>query len=153
MTQHKAIAYAEDQLGVHRTWANCEAITVALADLYDQQAGFEAESRNLNHQIDALKDGLLVRESAVFPEMAPTAFERHMRLVIAKDENLTAVKRTLLECMARRDVVAGQIRAQENNHKGSVARLNELGGYFNYLAQVRMAATMAANAVADFPWQ
>lgn len=153
MTQHKALAYAEDELGVHRTWVNCESITVALADLYDQQAGFEAESRNLNHQIDIRKDAILVRESVANPEMSAAAFERLMRLALAQDEDLVTLKKLLLACMASRDVVAGQIRSQENNHKGHVARLNELGGYFQYLSAVRTAAALAAQNISDFPWQ
>ena len=153
MTQHKALAYAEDQLGVHRTWTNCEAITVALADLYNTQAGFEAETRKLDYQIKDRRERLLVEQSANNPDATPTAFERHMRLVYAQDAELAALEMSRLDAMARRDVVTGQIRANETNHKGHVARLNELGGYLNYLAQVRAAATMAANAVADFPWQ
>lgn len=155
MSQHKALAYAEDQLGVHRTWINCESITVALADLYGQQAGFEAETRKLDYEIQDRKARLLSEAYNASPDMSAAAFERYMKVAYAEDDHLAALEQSRLEAMSRRDVIGGQIRANEANHKGHVARLNELGGYLHYLAETKAASTAAAVAaasVSDLPW-
>lgn len=149
---NRALAYAEDNLGVHRIWVEVGQLTVQLSDLYRTQAGLETETRSLDYQIEARRAELLVREADGNPEMNPTAFERHMKLVYGRDEELASIGRLRLDAMASRDAINAQIKGAEYNHRGHVGRMNELGGYFEYLAAAKSAATVAAQAVADYPW-
>lgn len=153
MSQHRALVYAEDKLGVHRVWANAEQLVVQLQSDYKRAAELEAEARTLNFDIERRKQILLVDETDQNAGMNVTAFERHMTLVKAKDAKLLKLSEQLNECMAHRDLVNATIRGAENNLKAHNARMNELGGYFKYLSSAKDAQMAVANAVNDgYPW-
>jgi hypothetical protein len=152
---NRAIAYAEDTLGVHRTWTDVQALQAQLNDLYQMHAGFLSESRKLEWESDNRRNQILVEESSNNPEMTPTAFERHMRLAYAGDETLEAIAKLKVDVMARRDGAEASIKSVERNHVGHVARLKELGGYFEFLAVTKAAQMQVAVAVQnanESPW-
>lgn len=152
MGSNRAIAYAEDALGVHRAWLNTEVLTTQLADLYRTQANFETETRNLDADIERKRQDIMVKEANLNPEMSPTAFERHLKLAYANDMELDALIRLRLDAMARRDSISAQVKATEYNHRGHVGRLNELGGYLRYLASVKDAATVSQYGAQEWPY-
>lgn len=152
MGSNKAIAYAEDQLGVHRTWTNVEQLTTQLADLYRTQAGLETETRGLDQAIESRRADILDFEAQSNPDMKVTEFERHLKLVYARDEDLRNLVTLRLDAMARRDTIAAQAKSTEYNHRAHVARLNELGGYFRYLSAVKEAATVAEQGAQVWPY-
>ena len=152
MTQRRALNYAEDSLGVHRVYTDSENIVLQLQELYKKRAGLETESRNMATDIERHRASLLDRETLANPEMSVTAHERHMKLVYARDEKLREMTDTLNQVMAERDLIDADIRGRETNHKGHVARMNELGGYFSYLAMAKNAQLVAMSQMSDYPW-
>jgi sugar diacid utilization regulator len=152
MGSNRAIAYAEDALGVHRTWLNTEQLTTQLADLYRTQANFETETRNLDADIERTRQAILVEEAGLNPDMAPTSFERHVKLAYARSQQLATMNQLRLDAMARRDSIGAQIKSVEVNHRGHVGRLNELGGYLRYLAAVKESATVAQHGAQEWPY-
>jgi uncharacterized FlgJ-related protein len=149
----KALSYAEDSLGVHRTWIELQGVNAHLQDLYRQRSGFESETRTLDAQIETRKNQIL-REVSLTPtkEMSQAAQDRAYRLACAEDETLASIQEIRLDAMARRDQVAAEIHGAEQNHKAYVARLRELGGYFEYLSAVKTAETMANFNKAEWPY-
>lgn len=153
MSQHRALAYAEDKLGVHRVWTNAEQLVVQLQEAYRVQAGFEAEARDLAFQIERRKQVILIDESKAGAAMTVAALERHIKLAQAGDEELTKLQELHNTNAGHRDRVSADIRGAENNLKAHNARMNELGGYFEYLASAKHAQIAVANAVNDgYPW-
>jgi len=152
MGSNRAISYAEDKLGVHRTWIEAEQLTSQLADLYRTQANFETETRNLDADIERKRQDILVYESLNNPEMRPTEFERHIKLAYAHSQELVDLNRLRLDAMARRDAINAQVKSVEYNHRAHVARLNELGGYFKYLSAVKEASTVAQVGAQEWPY-
>jgi hexokinase len=150
--QNKALAYAEEKLGVHKVWIDAEALALQLQDLYNTASGLETGSRNLQTEIDRRRADLLLEEASTTPELSPTAFERRMKFVYAGDEVLRKLTDSYNETMAHRDAVNAQIRGAEVNLKGHTARMNELGGYFKYLASAKNAQTTVVAQVNDYPW-
>lgn len=153
MGMPKALSYAEDQLGVHRTWAELQGVTVRLADLYRERAGFESETRSLDYQTEQRKNQIL-RDLYNTPtkEMSQAAQDRAYRLACAEDEQLASIQDMRIEAMSRRDSVNAEIYGAEQNHKAYVARLKELDGYFEYLAAVKQAETVANFHKTDWPY-
>jgi hypothetical protein len=152
---NRAIAYAEDTVGVHRTWLYTQELQVQLNDLYQEQSGYLTETRNLDWQIDRRKNQILIEESEANASMAVTAFERHIKLVIAKDDELASLYEVRCQAMSRRDAVEATIKSVERNSNGHIARLKELGGYFEFLAVTKaaqMQAVTAAQAASESPW-
>lgn len=152
MGQAKALAYAEDSLGVHRIWVEAESVTVRLQELYRMRAGFEAETRTLNLQVEKRKNQILVDTSLANPEAGPTAMDRLVKLANAQDENLDRLHELLAEAMGRRDSIEAEIRGAETNHKAYLARMKELGGYFEYLATIKAAQTSAMEVAQQWPY-
>lgn len=148
----KALSYAEDQLGVHRTWTELQVVTARLQDLYRDRGGYEAETRSLDYQADQRKNTILIGVSTSNAGESQAALDRYYRLACAEDEQLAAIMDTKLEAMARRDAVSAEIYGAEQNHKAYVARLKELGGYFEYLSAVKTAETMANFNKSEWPY-
>lgn len=152
MGSNRAISYAEDKLGVHRTWVEAEQLTSQLTDLYRTQANFETETRNLDADIERKRQSILVEEAGLNTDMAPTAFERHVKLAYARSQELATMNQLRLDAMARRDSITAQVKSVEYNHRAHVARLNELGGYFKYLSAVKEASTVAQVGAQEWPY-
>lgn len=148
----KALSYAEDQLGVHRTWTELQAVTTRLQDLYRDRSGFEAETRSLDYQADQRKNDILREVHLNKRDQSEAALTRVYRLECAGDDQLASIQDMHLEAMARRDHVNAEIYGAEQNHKAYVARLRELGGYFEYLSAVKQAETMANFNKNDWPY-
>lgn len=148
----RALAYAEDTLGVNRVWADTQDLAAQIARGHEQVAAFDAEVRTLASQIDGRRNKLLLEAANSNPEMTPTAFERHMKLAYAGDDELETLNRLHADAISRRESMAATVRGHQTNHNGFVARLNELGGYFNYLAAAKQAQTAAARTLTDDPW-
>jgi len=152
---NRAIAYAEDTLGVHRVWVDVQELALQLNDLYQMLAGFTTETRNLDYEFDVRKNQILVEESNNNADLSPTAFERHVKLVCAADEQLESIAKAKVDAMARRDGVEATIKSVERNSNGHIARLKQLGGYFEFLAVTKAAQLTAAVAVreaSESPW-
>jgi hypothetical protein len=152
MTMHRALQYAENDLGVHNVWTDSQNIVQGLNELYNTRAGLETSCRKLDYEIERRKEFLLTTQAQTHNDMAVTAFERHMRVIYASDDQLEALRSERLKVMSHRDVITGNIAASETNHKGHVARMVELGGYFEYLAHTKHAATVVAEQLRDLPW-
>jgi hypothetical protein len=84
--------------------------------------------------------------------MSQAAQDRAYRLACAEDEQLAAIQDMRLDAMGRRDLVTAEINGAEQNHKAYVARLKELGGYFEYLSSVKTAETMANFNKSEWPY-
>lgn len=152
---NRAIAYAEDTLGIHRTWVETMSLAAQLNDLYGQLAGFTTETRILDWSLDERKNELLVLQSKANTEMSIAAFERHMKLVFAEDDQLASIGKTKVDAMARRDAVEASIKSVERNSNGCIARMKQLGGYLEYLAVTKAAQMQAASVVQaanESPW-
>lgn len=139
MARSKSLVYAEDELGVHKIWNDTCSLAAQISDLYALRASLDSRIRSINTMIERRKGDLLVKEASANPKMSAAAMERHMRLVYAQDEELHSLVNEYNDVSAHRDVVDAQIKSAETNHKGHIARLNELGGYFEYLASVKLS--------------
>lgn len=148
----RALSYAEDQLGVHRTWTELQEVTTRLQDLYRDRGRFEAETRSLDHQTEQRKNDILREVHLVREGQSEAALTRMYRLECAGDDQLASIQDMHLEAMSRRDAVNADIYGAEQNHKAYVARLRELGGYFEYLASVKQAETAAAFNKGEWPY-
>lgn len=152
MSQHRALTYAEDKLGVHQVWVNTEQLVLNAQAAYVVRAGLESEARDLAFQVERRKQIILVDESKANAGMPVTAFERHIKLVQAGDEELTKLQELYNANAAHRDRVSAEIHGAETNLKAHVARMNQLSGYFNYLASAKNAQVVVADQINNSPW-
>jgi hypothetical protein len=136
---HPALQYAESTLGVHEVYQEgrdaLERLELALNTLDEAQD----KRRALDEQIAAREMDLLIEERGKHPDHSEAAFTRHLKEVHYKDDLLKALR-------GERATAAGVVSGSELDVdfyrmrvKFTSARMEELGGYFNYLAAVKNA--------------
>lgn len=140
---NKALTYAEENLGVHKVYeevlADLEALDVLLADLDKaQDRRREVDDEYADREIE-----LISEMRGVHPNMSDTRFKSEFKGWERTDKVLTKLRVEL-------NSVHGDIQGLEFDRsllvlriKAKSSRLEELGGYLNYLAAVK---TQAENA-------
>lgn len=137
-----ALEYAEQTLGVHSCY---EAAQAARSDLDEIVTGLDKAQdtrRTLVEEIADREADLLIEERGKHADSSANWMEQHMKTVKRKDEQLSDLRRRLNDAQATiagleydADMVKFQIKIQ-------CARMEELGGYLNYLAAIKQAETL-----------
>lgn len=134
-----ALAYAEDQLGVHHVYEEAQGVQSDLDEALSALDKAQDARRELDHKIEDYEMDILVKERGKHPDHSEAAFQRHLKEVLHKDEHLKRLK-------SERNAKAGEctgIDLDISYLKARVtilsARMIELGGYFQYLAVTKQA--------------
>ena len=147
----KAMAYAEEVLGVHSEYEKAvtarnslDACLTSLSEARDKRRTLEAKVADREMDISA-------DERGHHPDMSAAAMERHLKVAFAKDEQLSILRTELLGVNGDIDGLECDKTMHEIDIKIAVARLGELGGYFHYLAAVKEAQTAEKLATPEKP--
>ena len=136
---NQALDYAKNYLGVHQVHEEAEAILGELDDsLTSLDAAIDAR-RILDERIEDRHMVLLIEERGKAAEISQAAMDRRLKEVYHKDETL---RRLRMERNAKAGEASGlelDIEYAKYRLKVKVARMEELGGYFQFLAAVKNA--------------
>lgn len=139
-----ALDYAENTLGVHKVHEEADELLVKLDQQMTELDEHQDARRALDEQISNREMDVLIEERGKHASMSEAAFGRHLKEVQHKDEQLRKLK-------SDRGLQAGlaaglefDIEYTKARLKVKVARMEQLGGYFNYLAAVKNAAPPSA---------
>lgn len=134
-----ALDYAENRLGVHTVYEEAQESLAKLDETLTQLDSAIDKRRTLDDRIADREMDLLIEERGKHPDHSEAAFARHLKEVQHKDTTLRQLK-------ADRNAAAGEVSGLEldvkfieNRLKVETGRLNELGGYFQFLAAVKNA--------------
>ena len=137
MTTHPALAYAENELGVHQVYKEAQEASLALDELMSDLDKAQDLRRTLDAKIEDMEMDLLIEERSKHPDHSEAAFSRHLKEVQHKNQPLKDLK-------SQRNAAAGEVSGLELDityTKARItllsARMTELGGYLNYLAVVK----------------
>jgi hypothetical protein len=135
----KAIDYAEEELGVHRVHetaltarANLDRILTSLSEARDARR--DLESRIQDREMEVSSD-----ERGKHPEMSDAAMGRHLKVVYNQDDNLRELREQLNKVIGDIEGFDYDRAIEESDIKIAVGRMNELGGYFAYLAAIKLS--------------
>lgn len=138
----KALAYAEDKLGVHDVFKETVQAHEELDKLLGDLDKAQDTRRGLTAAIEDRTYELLGNERSKHADMSATALDQHMKQVKHKDDAMKQYRIKL-------DEVHGEIQGLEYDAeilkmriRIGVARMEQLGGYLNYLAAVKQADTL-----------
>lgn len=153
-TRNRAIRYAEDELGVHTCFQKAVETEQALKSLLPKRAAAEGLIRHLDVELDGQRMRIRedLRNTADAEKLSATAFESKYKDIVGSDltmHDLTTELGKAKDDLANLDV---EIRSLDLEHRTAIARMNELGGYFAYLASARNANTAARTQSQDWPW-
>lgn len=136
---NRALDYAENHLGVHRVHDEAESL---LAELDEAMSALDSAidaRRTLDERIEDRQMQLLIEERGKAADISQAAMDRRLKEVYHKDETL---RRLRMERNAKAGEASGlelDIEYTKYRLKVKVARMEELGGYFQYLAAVKNA--------------
>lgn len=135
----KAIKYAED-MGVHQVFEEVVEQLESLDSLYGDLDKAQDRRRQLEEDYADREVELVGEMRGVHPNMSDTRFKSELKGWERTDKKLREIRVQLNTVRSEiqgleYDVDLGKLRARVG-----AARLDELGGYFNYLAAVKNQA-------------
>lgn len=136
-----ALEYAENTLGVHRVQEEADALLAELDSAMSELDEAIDARRTLDEKISDAEMDILIAERGKHADMSQAGMDRHLKEVYHKDESL---RRLRMERNAKAGLATGlelDIEYTKYRLKVKVARMEELGGYFRYLASVKDAET------------
>lgn len=140
---HEALAYAEQTLGVHSVYEEAQRLAEQLDQSLSALDKAQDERRELDEKIADFEMDLLMEERSKHPDHSEAAFARHLKEVHHKSEPLKLLR-------SQRNAKAGEcsgheldIKFIETQVRIATSRMVELGGYFQYLAAVKLGAIQA----------
>jgi hypothetical protein len=143
---HPALDYAERVLGVHKVYEEANALLVALDGCCTSLDEAIDARRALDDKISDYEMDILIAERGKHADMSQAGMDRHLKEVYHKDETL---KRLRMERNAKAGEASGLELDQkfiEWQLKVKVGRMEELGGYFHFLAVTKQAEASAPPA-------
>lgn len=134
----KAVSYAEDTLDVHGVYQRADLLTQAIA----VQRGNTVEQRRLKRQYESeltdLEFEIMSDMRGLHADKSIAALERLTKEAIHLHAKARELRGNLASVAGNMDVIEKAVSSMELDHKTLLARMTELGGYFQYLAAVKL---------------
>jgi hypothetical protein len=142
VTTHPALAYAENELGVHSVWNDAQEASLAMDEVLVDLDKAQDRRKELDQLIENREMDLLISERGKHPDHSEAAFNRHLKEVHYKDAELQNLK--VLRNSAAGEASGLELDVQYAKARISIlaARMTELGGYLHYLGAVKEAESM-----------
>lgn len=149
-----AVDYAEDDLRVHEVYEVARTAWFRMESARTELLGMRATKRRIENRIaDREADIMADVTAALGGAASQAAIDRQVKLQIGTDPDLRQLRR---EALDHQDDIDGQetnaalAKAQIEIETG---RMHELGGYLQYLAAAKSAAsTTKKPAASGSPW-
>lgn len=137
----KSIDYAEKTLGVHSLYADTQGSQDLLTKILHQLVHLRTKRREAEEALSDHEAQFLSDERGKHPSMSATAMKDHIKVELQKDKTASDLRRILLDLNNKIDRCEYDRVLAEHDVKVGVARMYELGGYFQYLAAVKQSRT------------
>lgn len=148
-----AVEYAETTLGVHTAYTRAGELH---DELVQRQLELETALKVKRVKVESLESKQYETTSelrAVHSDLSDTAFNREVKGWLFNDAKVRAARSDLAVVTSNVEYLEHRVRAVEFDLKIEIARMHELGGYFEYLAAAKNAQAITRTAVADTsPW-
>lgn len=136
-----ALDYAERELGVHSIFDHTQmhleqhdTERSRLDNLCKRKAEKEADYTLAEYEF-------ISEARAADPDSSQTAFEKAVKRLVALNPRLRELRKELVELAYEIDMSETNVARYRMMTELGIARMNELGGYFQYLAAIKQAET------------
>ena len=140
----KGLTYAEESLGVHAVYEAAKEARKELGSQYGIQTGLRFVKRELENKLRDREMELTIDERSKHADQSQAAFDRHIKIVFAKDSSLQKIREEIRATEWELDKVEAQIELLKNDVRIFTGRMEELGGYLSYLAAIKLAGSQPA---------
>lgn len=135
----QGIHYAEEQLGVHSVYQDAKLARANLQAVVDEIFKARLRKREAEAQIADREMELASEEWGKHPDLSAAKMDQHMKVAKQTDLRCRELRRVIFDATSR---IEGQETSRvlfEADLKIAVSRLQELGGYLNFLAAIKQA--------------
>lgn len=133
----KSIEYAEQKLGVHTIYSDAKKALEWYGSASADYERFIDEKRRRLASVEDIEIRIISEERANNPEMSQAQMDRHLKIVFNQNGDLRLGRDMVIECSHSIDVAEHNMKLHEKELQVLTARMNELGGYLQYLAAVK----------------
>ena len=139
----KALAYAEKELGVHTVYEEARQARQFLESTLNMLRERRESRREEEARIESREMDIVADERGKHAGMSEAAMARHLKVVFHNDGYLRQLRTNLRELQDSIEGLEYDKVMAEVDIKIAVSRLQELGGYLQYLAAIKQSAGSA----------
>lgn len=136
---NRALEYAENYLGVNKVLEEADWLLNELNSQMDALDSKQDVRRDLDEKISDYEMDILIAERGKHPDHSEAAMSRHLKEIYHKDLKLRRLRQDRNATAGEASGLELDIEYTKYRLKVKVARMEELGGYFQYLAAVKNA--------------
>jgi len=137
----QGIRYAEDQLGVHSVYRDATFARSNLEAAIDEIYKARLRRREAEVKLADREMELASEEWGKNPDMSAAKMDQHMKVAKQTDPTCRELREEIFAATTRIEAQETSKALYEADIKIAVSRLQELGGYLNYLAAIKQAHT------------
>lgn len=136
----KGLDYAENVLGVNRVYDEALEFRKELDSILTDLAAMRDKRRETESMLNDREQMVAADEWGKHPDMAVTRMEKHLKSALSNDDETRELREQLAKVVSDIEGLEFDRQIKETDIKIAVSRLQELGGYLNYLAAIKQAA-------------
>lgn len=137
--EQKSLAYAEG-LGLNSVYEESVAKSRALEAKNTELAALRSEKRRLEAFRADIEMEVAEDERGKHPDMSQAQMDKHLRIKYSNNSDIRETRDELSSLAGEIDFVEFQIEQLHTDIKIAVARLHELGGYFQFMAVIKQSS-------------
>lgn len=137
----KAVTYAEDTLGVHVVYERAQELQAELGSVGKWLVDARVNKRNLETKLSDIEMEVAITERGKHPDMSQAAMDKHLKAHNYANAEWKSTRNAILEVTNTIDALEFEKHSIDSDLRLATSRLNELGGYLQYLAAVKSANT------------
>ena len=148
----KALRYAEDQLGVNKVHEGAlqsrnslDSVLTEIGELRDKKLALQASLQDKEMLLSA-------DEWSKHPDMSAARMATHIKTVYANDDEIREMREVLAKVSGDVEGLEFDRDIHETDIRIAVARLQELGGYLQYLAVIKQGEYSNLSRAKGDPW-
>jgi len=140
----RALKYAEDTLGVHRVYETASEQLVVLDELLSDLDKAQDRRRQLEDDYADREVELIGEMRGVHPSFSDTKFKSEMKIWEREDTRLREVRVELSKVRSELQGLDIDLEMARMRIRVNCSRMEQLGGYLRYLAEVKAGARTQA---------
>jgi DNA polymerase elongation subunit (family B) len=142
----KALEYAEGTLKVHMVYHEALQKRNELDEILGELSELRDTKRDLDVRLVDAEMLVAAEEWAKHPDMSAARMEKHVKVAYSQNDDVRQLREQIIKLSGDIEGRQYDVTICEVDIKIAVARLQELGGYLNYLAAIKQAG-IASEAI------
>lgn len=137
----KAIEYAEIQLGVSKVYTESLQKRNELDEILNELSELRDRKRDIDARLLDAEMLVAADEWSKHPDMSAARMDKHVKVAYSNSDEIRGYREELVKLVGDIEGREFDLKVCETDLRIAVARMTELGGYFQYLAAVKQAQT------------